>query len=67
MVSGLGTFEGSVLVQVADITGRIIHAEEKALSSGVIKVSMDSSLPAGVYTLRLVSEKKAVSVPFVKE
>lgn len=61
--------DGKASVVIVDIAGRIVHQQQVTVSNNKLDVRMDmnSSLAAGVYTIKVSSDAANTVIPFVKK
>jgi hypothetical protein len=65
-VSGLS--DGVWTVQVLDVQGRIVHAEQLVAEGGINRtVSLNSTLSNGLYTVRLMNGEASLNVRMIVE
>ncbi len=63
--------DGHTQLTILDITGRVVYDQSLTVSNGLLnhQVSAAETLPAGIYTIRILSlqDQSSVSFPFVRQ
>jgi hypothetical protein len=64
----LGTADNSIVMEITDLTGKVVAKDEVMLVKGVISKTLNlSHIPGGFYILKLVSDEGTAIRTFIKQ